>query len=354
MTNALTIRAVLPAILLGLAPVSLPAQARAPRYEVDVSWPKPFPDRWIVGALGGVCVDAQDHVLVLHRQEVVEGDLNAGHLAPPIIELDPEGNVVHSWGDKALLDPRLHSCFFDKDNNVWIASAPSGMVQQYSHDGSKLLFQIGKKGELDSSDGTAKGTPLNSNASQFHMPSSIFVDPQNGDVYVADGESRRSNRRIAVIDRAGRFLRQWQPEGMESVHCMSIASDGLVYVCNRENARLQVYDKKGTFLKNIEVPWRAYTPRADGNRQQSGGAAVSLDLSRDPNQRLMYLINQNNAQIEIIERETGKILVNFGRGVGHFPGYFDQPHGIAVDSKGNVYVAENRGKRIQKFKIVAE
>ena len=106
-------------------------------------------------------------------------------------------------GDATRLDPRLHSCHFDKDGNVWIASAPSGMVQKYSHDGSKLLLQIGKKGVLDSSDGTAKGKPLNSNAAQFFMPSSIFVDRANGDVYVSDGEGAGSNRRVAVIDRTG-------------------------------------------------------------------------------------------------------------------------------------------------------
>ncbi len=65
------------------------AQSSAPQYEVDASWPKPLPDRWILGGLGGVCVDAQDHVLLLNRQDIVEGELNAGHLAPPIIEFDP-------------------------------------------------------------------------------------------------------------------------------------------------------------------------------------------------------------------------------------------------------------------------
>ena len=74
---------------------------------------------------------------------------------------------------------------------------------------------------FDSSDGTVKGKPLNSNAAQFFMPSSIAVDPGNGDVYVADGENRNGNRRIAVMDRAGKFLRQWQPEGMETVHCLA-------------------------------------------------------------------------------------------------------------------------------------
>lgn len=340
------------AIAMGLTcPMGLRAQARTPRYEVDRSWPKPLPERWILGGLGGVCVDAQNHVLILNRQDILEGELNAGQLAPPIIEFDSAGNLVRGWGDPKLLDPRLHSCHFDKDNNVWIASAPSGMIQKYSHDGSKLLMQIGKKGVFDSSDGTAKGQPLNSNAAQFFMPSSIAVDRQNGDVYVSDGEGRNSNRRIAVMDHTGNFLRQWQPEGMLTVHCMSVSNDGLVYVCNRENSKIQIYDKMGKLSRTLEFPWKPDTPPADGKIKESGGAVVALDFSHDASQTFLYVINQNNGVIEVIERETGKILSTFGR-IGHFPGEFDQPHGIAVDSDENVYVAENRGKRVQKFKMV--
>ena len=199
------------------------AQPRtSPRYEADLAWPKPLPNRWVLGGLGGLCVDAQGHVFILNRQDVLDGELSSGRLAPPIIEFDAQGNVVNSWGDLKLLDPRLHSCHVDKDNNIWIASAPSGMVQKYTHDGSKLLLQIGKKGVVDSSDGTVKGKPLNSNAPIFFMPSSIYVDRQNGDVYVSDGEGAGGNRRIAVFDARGTFLRQWQPEGMETVHCMTI------------------------------------------------------------------------------------------------------------------------------------
>jgi len=322
--------------------------AKPPHYVADVAWPKPLPDQWVLGGLGGVCVDAQDHVLILNRQDVLEGDLNSGHLAPPLIEFDAAGNVVHSWGDKALLDPRLHSCHFDKDGNVWIASAPSGMVQKYTHDGSKLLLQIGKKGTVDSSDGTIKGKPLNSDAAVFFMPSSIAVDRANGDVYVSDGEGRNANRRVAVMDASGKFLRQWLPEAMDTVHCLTLGNDGLVYVCNRDGARIQVYDKMGNFKHNIEVPWKPVTVPADGKIKQSGGAAVAIDFSPDPNQTYMFVINQNNEEIEVVDRAAGKIVSSFGH-IGKQPGEFDQAHGIAVDSKGDVYVAENRGRRIHKF-----
>ena len=338
-----------------MAALSIMAQAQkpGPRYEADPNWPKPLPNRWVLGGLGGVCVDAQDHVFILNRQDVVEGDLNGGKLAPPIIEFDPAGNVVNSWGDSTLLDPRLHSCRADKDNNIWIASAPSGMIQKYTHDGSKMLLQIGKKGVVDSSDGTPKGKPLNSAAAIFFMPSSIFVDPQNGDVYVSDGEGTGVNRRIAVMDRTGNFLRHWKLEDMTMVHCMSIANDGQVYVCNREGGRIQIYDKMGTLKKSIEVPWTPVTPPKDGKLTQSGGSAVALDFSHDPAQKFIYLINQNNAEIEIIDRQSGKILSSFGR-PGTFVGEFNQAHGIAVDSKDNVYIAENRGRRIQKFKMASK
>jgi len=212
-----------------MLPLPTSQAQNAPRYEADVNWPKPLPERWVLGGLGGICVDAKDHVLILNRQDVIEGDLNGGTLAPPMIEFDPAGNVVHSWGDSNLIDPRLHSCHFEKNGDVWIASAPSGMVQKYTHDGSKLLLQIGVKGKLDSTDGTAKGKPLNSPAAVFFMPSSIFVDRANGDVYVSDGEGSGTNRRVVVLDRTGKFLRHWIIDDMEkrALHDHRQRRDGL-------------------------------------------------------------------------------------------------------------------------------
>jgi len=341
-----------------LAPASPQAQGGAPKYEVDTSWPMPWPESWVIGPLGAVCVDAQDHVLLLNRQELVDVDLDAGQKAPAVIELDPAGRVVNSWKDE-MFTPQLiaafHSCHFDADNNVWILSTESGMARKYSHDGKKVLLQIGKSDVVDSSDGTLKGKPLNSNAAQFFSPADISVDRKNGDVYVDDGDGA-GNHRIAVMDRTGKFLRQWQPQAGPSLHCMAMANDGLVYVCDRRANRLQVYDRMGSLKKNIDIPWKPSTPVAPGDtkrRSGAAGSAVAISLSRDANQRLVYIVNQNNARIDIVDRQSGKVLSSFGRS-GHLPGQFDQPLNVAVDSKGNVYVTENRGKRVQKFKMVGQ
>ena len=166
---------------------ALPMQAEpaVPKYEVDPFWAR-LPDNWVVGPLGGVCVDAQDHVLVLHRQEeLTEAIVSARDRfdgrgtrikAPPVMEFDANGNLINSWGDTKVLGSYLHDCQVDKDNNVWIAAARSGFVQKYSNDG-RLLLQIGRSGVFDSSDGTAKGKPLNSNAALFFGPSAVDVDP---------------------------------------------------------------------------------------------------------------------------------------------------------------------------------
>jgi DNA-binding beta-propeller fold protein YncE len=331
-----------------LAPASARADEPMPHYVADVNWPKPLPDKWVLGGLGGVCVDAHDHVLILNRQDVIPGDLDAGRLAPAMIEFDAQGNVVNSWGDPKLLDPRLHSCAFDPDGNVWIASAPSGMIQKYTHDGKTLLLQVGEKGRLDTSDGTVKGKPLNSAAARFTSPSSIFVDAGNGDVYVSDGESAGGDRRVAVLDGSGKFLRQWTLEDMQTVHCLTMGRDGMVYVCNRLGAELRVYDKMGDLKRTIALPWMPVTPPKDGKVKEAGGAVVAIAFSPDPAQKYIFVINQDNATVDIVERVSGKKLGSFGR-AGSFPGEFNQAHGIAVDSKGDIYIAENRGRRVHKF-----
>jgi DNA-binding beta-propeller fold protein YncE len=109
----------------------------------------------------------------------------------------------------------------------------------------------------------------------------------------------------------------------------------------------------GNFQRRIAVPWRPVTPQENGELVQSGGSAVDIGFSPDAEQRLMFVINQNNARIDIFERESGQYLSSFGR-AGNYPGQFNQAHSIAVDSNGNIYVAENRGQRVQRFTPVRD
>lgn len=348
-----------------LCQVPLNAQVNLPRFEVDTSWPKPLPDRWTTGQVGGVCVDAQDHVFIVNRQNLADHDLDAGYQAPPVVEFDPEGNVVNSWGDPDILGKGRHGCFVEHDNSVWLPSDQDGIVQKFTHDG-KLLLQIGNKGIFDSSDGTFRGLALNSSHTQFFKPAAIAVDPRTDDIYIADGVEPGCNHRVVVFDRNGRFLRQWglqatkdeadagsDVEFMPVVHCLVIGNDGFVYACDRRSDRIQVFDKMGAFQRNIVVPYEQrsrYTPRP-GHVARASGTSVWIGFSPDPTQKFMYVVNEDDEQIDILDHATGQVLSSFGR-AGHLVGQFTHAHALAVDSKGNIYVAEMMGHRVQKFRIM--
>ncbi|MXZ71332.1 MAG: hypothetical protein F4Z04_07485 [Acidobacteria bacterium] len=335
--------------------VAVPGAAQdAPRYELDTDWPQlPLGDHWITGGLGGMCVDGRDHVWVLNRQNIVAADLDGARLAPPVIEFDPSGEVVGSWGDPDGLGDRLHDCHVDGDGNVWIVAAGTGVLRQYSSDGD-LLRQIGETGRYDSSDGTRDGRPLNSDRAQFFLPAGVDVDPATGEIYVADGELAGGNSRIAVLDRDGSFLRQWplhRAPGEEITplpHCLRVSNDGLVYICDRQADRIQVFDRMGVFQRNIDVPFTPRTPRTP-DRTGTRGTAVVLDFSPDPEQRWIFVLNQNSVMVDVVDRQRGEVVTSFGGGPGRYPGQFTLPHGIGVDSNGNVYVAEQEGRRIQRF-----
>jgi DNA-binding beta-propeller fold protein YncE len=351
------------AALLTLFAARICAQANSLKFQVDPSWPKPLPNLWVTGGIGGVCIDSRDHVFILNRRDLTDNDLDAGRQAPVVIEFDADGNVVNSFGEPDSTPNTPHGCAVDAENNVWLTGNGDGIVQKYSHDGGKLLLQIGKKGVVDSSDGTAKGKPLNASHAGFFKPAGIAIDPKNGDVYVADGETPGGNHRIAVFDREGNFLRQWELHRAEGetgdafvpvLHCVALDGAGSVYVCDRRGHRIQVFDKMGNFKKSIAVEFERRSPLSPGPEHESGalGSAVWVGFSRDAGQKYMYVVNQDNEQIDILDRASGKLLSSFGR-VGRQPGELTYAHFLAVDSKGDIYVTEvGTGKRIQKFKMV--
>jgi hypothetical protein len=331
----------------GLMPNEARAQsaqqnADAPKFEVDPFWPKPLPDRWVAGEVGGVCVDAHDHVFIVTRASMAPKEEKMATPAPPVIEFDPDGKLVNSWGNRDLLPGRPHGCFVDYQGNFWIGGNKDGIVQKYTHDGSKMLLQIGTKGHFDTSDGTIDGAPTNSSHTLLNLPASIAVDPTNGEVYIADGYG---NRRIVVFDREGHFLRQWGRQGtaaevdagvgsvfLRVVHCVVIGNDGLVYVCDRLGDRVQVFDKTGKFQRNIPIESKA-------PHHTNPGSACWLGFSPDPSQKFMYVGDCGDDEIRILDRATGHPLSSFGRPGNQF-GELQDPHSLAVDSKGNIIVGE--------------
>ncbi len=343
-----------------LAP--LHAQSKIPKFAVDPAWPKPLPNLWVTGGVGGLCIDSHDHVFILNRRDLADNDLDAGRQAPVVIEFDSDGNVVNSWGDADSTPNTPHGCTVDADDDIWLTGTGDGIVQKYSHDGSKLLLQIGKKGQVDSSDGTGKGKPLNASHESFYKPAGIAIDSKNGDVYVADGETTGGNHRVAVFDRTGQFLRQWDLHLADGeagsgfvpiLHCLTLGNDAMVYVCDRRGHRVQVFDKMGAFQKYIPIPFEPRSPLPPGPGHESGilGSTVAIGFSRDAAQKFMYVANQDYEQVEIVDRASGKMLSSFGR-VGRYPGEFTYIHFLAVDSRGNIYASEvGTGKRVQKFKI---
>lgn len=350
------------ALALACAAAPLACADEAPRFAVDPFWPKPLPENWILGQVSGVAVDGNDTIWVVQRPSTLVDDEKGATLsppttkcckpAPPVLQFDADGKLLRSWGGpgEGYAWPKSeHGIFVDKDGNVWIAGNAPGdnQILKFTPDG-KFLQQIGKAGATSGS-----------NSPELGQPAHMVMDEAAGELYVADGYK---NRRIVVFDaKSGAYKRHWGAYGEKPsddkmppynpasalsrqfanpVHCVRISNDGLVYVCDRANDRIQVFRKNGTFVKEFRVE-----PATLQN-----GSVWDLVLSNDPAQRFIFVADGANNQIVTIQREDGKPLTIWGR-AGRMAGQFKWVHNIAIDSKGNLYTAEvGFGRRAQKFK----
>jgi len=370
---------------IGVTAIAQTAKPSAPgplRPQVDPLWPKPLPNHWLFGSITGVTVDSQDHIWVVHRGA---DSLNARtemsaatspptaaeccHPAPAVLEFDQTGALVSHWGGPGNgyeWPGSPGGIAVDAQGNVWIAAAgvtetagargrgaapapprpEDAHILKFSRAGNFLLQigQAGKPGGNDSRTGLSR-------------PAAIDVDVTANEVYVADGFG---NRRVVVFDAStGAYKRHWgaygeapgeadtgpyNPSGPPSkqfrtVSCVKVASDGLVYVCDRHNDRIQVFRKNGTFVKEGFV-----------SKTTTGeGSVWDLAFSRDPKQRYLFVADGQDQRVFVLDRDTLEVVSSFGGG-GRWPGGFYGVSSVAVDSKGNVYTGENfEGKRLQKF-----
>ena len=153
------------------------SQAQVPKYEIDPTWPKPLPGLMVTGRAGGICVDAQDHIFEVNRGDLQDKEKLVGTPAPPVLEYDSDGNLVNTFGDFKTAPASIHGCIVDKDNNIYVAGNDDAVVQKYTHDGSKMLLQIGTKGLFDSSTGLITGIAMNRSKTLLNKPADIAVDP---------------------------------------------------------------------------------------------------------------------------------------------------------------------------------
>jgi DNA-binding beta-propeller fold protein YncE len=333
-----------------------------PSFKVDPFWPKPLPNKWLIGQVAGVAIDSKNHVWIIHRPKSLGADEYAPTEepangvpyipAPPVIEFDVEGNVVQAWGGAGETfewPDNPHSIFVDHEDNVWIGgSGPNDhQVLKFRRDGSFLL-QIGKAGITGGSE----------NTNLLGRPADFEVDPNTNEVYIADGYL---NRRVIIFDaNTGKYLRHWGAYGKKPddspqepydpkmspsdqfanpVHAVRISHDGLVYVCDRRNDRIQVFQKDGQFEQEGFIATETL-----GN-----GSAWDMDFSHDPEQSYIYLTDGTNQCVWILHRENLQVVGHFGR-IGRYAGQFIWVHSLAADSNGNIYTTEvYKGKRVQKF-----
>lgn len=315
-----------------------------------------------MGQVGGVAVDALDHIWILQRPGSLTRD-EAGaaqdpplsvccHPAPPVLELDADGKLIQAWGGPGPgydWPETEHGIFIDHEDNVWVAGsgARDHQVLKFRRDGTFLL-QIGRAGQTGGSN----------HRELLGSPADIAVDPEAHEVYVADGYL---NRRVVVFDaETGAYRRHWGAYGARPddtdlgrydpdappakqfrrpVHAVRIAADGLVYVADRLNDRIQVFRKDGTFVREVVI----------APRTRFTGSIWDLDFSPAAGQPVLFVADGANQYVWMLRRSDLQTLGRFGRN-GRSAGQFHWVHALAVDSKGNLYTGEvDTGRRAQKF-----
>jgi len=331
---------------------------------VDPNWPT-IPNNWVLGEVTSISVDKQDHIWVLHVPQSIP-DTQRANAAPPVLEFDQSGKLLTSWGAPADGSPwpgREHGIFVDDNNFVWIggragwprATTPGvsdDMILKYTTAG-KFVMQIGKSGQ-------SKG---NLDTDNVHQATDVFVDTRAKEVYAADGYG---NKRIIVFDsETGKFKRMWgafgnqppatfaanaatpqpqtTPDGPQEFglpHAIKVSRDGVVYLADRINNRVQLFTREGKFLKQV----RLTNAGSDVVPVPAGFA-----FSPDAKQQYLYVVDSGPMRVVIFDRATMTAIGSVGMR-GPKPGDFDIVHHMAADSKGNLYTAEIvTNRRAQRF-----
>jgi hypothetical protein len=332
-----------------------PAQAQTrsvPTFAVDKDWPK-VPPQWKLGDVSSMASDAQGNIWVLHRPRTLKGD-DFAKAAPPVMVFDQAGNYVKSWGgDGQGYDwpQREHGIYIDSKGFVWLGgnSCPENGLEKLKPVADDALLKFTQDGKFVMQIGHSNQSKGNADTANVHRAADVQLYAPTNELFVADGYG---NHRIIVFDAdTGAFKRMWGafgnkpedddhcdilrktdftppgPPQFSVVHSLRVANDGLVYVADRENHRVQMFSNDGKFLK----------------QNLKGGTLFARSVALSPDQEQQFLYVGDGKEIAILDRKSldqiGKI---------NPPGIIGGGHLISTDAKGNIYVAAT-GQGLQRL-----
>jgi len=336
----------------------------APEFKVDPAWPT-VPSNWVLGEVTSVSVDSADNVWVLHVPQSIP-EAERANAAPPVLKFDGSGALLASWGGPGEgfeWPGREHGIFVDGEDFVWIAGRAGWPRATAPGNSDDMILKFTPAGEFVMQIGQRGASTGNLDTMNVHQATDVFVDTEAKELYAADGYG---NKRVVVFDsETGRFKRMWgafgnpppptfepnvptpqpqtTPDGPPEFglpHAIKVSRDGIVYLADRINNRIQLFTREGAFLRQIRV-----TSEADTAVPVPAGFAFSPDAS----QQLLYVVDSGLMRVVIFDRQSMVQIGAIGtRGAN--AGEFDIVHHMAADSKGNLYTAEIvNQRRAQKF-----
>lgn len=301
------------------------------KYELAENWPQ-LPNDVQLGNPTGIGIDTSQNIIVFHRADRTWPYFGSIPDQPiedkTIIIINKDnGKLISSWGDHLFIMP--HGLTVDHENNIWVTDVGLHQVFKFSHDG-KLLLQLGEA-KVSGNDSL-----------HFNMPTDIAVAP-DGSFYVSDGYG---NSRVVKFSATGKYLFEWGTKGRKenefnTPHGITLDNEGNVYVADRENNRVQVFDSTGQFIKQLAD--KSFGPICAVSFHQSRLFAVD-DFT--------FLKVKHRGSDVIIFDTTGKVQTRFGRS-GGYNGTVSWYHDLVIDKDGNIYIGDILGNTLQKFRKVA-